>query len=416
MAAGLSWNWDVEIGVNWSVALTKFTSRVIGIQIDQDVELNALANFTAYVTLNNNDGELTPGGGGTYDWDWLSAGVQITFNVTGWSLGGPQYVAAGIVTDFQLYDDGITSVVNLTVSDVWSVAARTAYTSVPSSGSKTIEQYLEAKSTANTFGASFPRFGLSDADLDVTDLSLEVGPNINTTNTLSARTLADLINNTVLPGVNAWLWPTYLLKSGSKILVKSALVTNLRSDHAQPFEFNSSVGTTLPFVDLQQGWTTDRIINTATITSIAGATAQTATSATSTAKYGSRAVRFTESAARTNAAALTVAQGLANRYDTPRFIPIEITTSVETINDRCSSSIDDILADLFGVEDYFLRKLTLTWTGAGANAQTLDLITLGRTIRATPAGGTQMILRLGYWVDETPWIINTSQLGINRLG
>ena len=97
-------SWTIKIGTVASP--TDFTSRVMGLQIDQNVDVNVIGRGVARITLLNRDGALTPGGGGTYGTtDWFAQGVFISTTITSTSTVTKQ-VFHGVVTDFDLQDDG----------------------------------------------------------------------------------------------------------------------------------------------------------------------------------------------------------------------------------------------------------------------------------------------------------------------
>ena len=78
--------WDVNLqGV--SVSLVDVTSRVLGLDVRQNVELGRMTSMVASVELNNDDGGLTPAeGGGTGDYsavDWFSVGIKILRRLAG---------------------------------------------------------------------------------------------------------------------------------------------------------------------------------------------------------------------------------------------------------------------------------------------------------------------------------------------
>ena len=66
--------WQVDIGT--LAAPTDFTDRLLSMNIRQSVDVNVIGRGQATITLLNQDGALTPGGGGTYSSnDWFAHGV-----------------------------------------------------------------------------------------------------------------------------------------------------------------------------------------------------------------------------------------------------------------------------------------------------------------------------------------------------
>ena len=95
---------------------TDFTSRLQGMKIMQPIQLSRASQHQAVVTLENYDGALTPGAGGTYsNTDWFSQAVVIDFSDDAGSTYNTMF--AGVITDFKLRDNGVFSTVELIVHD-----------------------------------------------------------------------------------------------------------------------------------------------------------------------------------------------------------------------------------------------------------------------------------------------------------
>lgn len=417
----LSFTWAVNIDPSIATT-TDFASRVQGIVFDQQLELNKMAQWRCQITLKNFDGALTPGGGGTYGTrDWFANMVRISLTVTGGASSAVADVFHGIVTDFELDDDGTASTVTLTCQDVWAVGGRTAYATVPAFAETSADTYLTQVATWSGFSGYWPRFGATTVDIQMFDDSYDQNQkNIKSDTVLSAMTYANLTNNVILPGIRAWAWPETISSPSAGVLnfdAYYAIGSSLKTDLTPIVLHESASGTQIPFSRIVQGWNYDRTINTATVTpTITGAAAQTSQDTTQAAKYGVRAVQYTQTAALTNAQALRHAQWLANAYSTPRFLPRTVTTKLSMIAARCSDAAYTNIKRLFDLYDGFLWPVDVTWTGAGTSTtQTADCLILGRRITVTPSD-TTLELTLGSFADNHNWIIGFDKLGESRLG
>jgi hypothetical protein len=97
----LSIEWAVHIG---DVATaTDFSDRATGISIRQPLGFMQPASHQCVLTLNNFDGALTPGAGGTYSSiNWFEQAIFVTCTVNGTDTAE---VFHGIIDDFDLADD-----------------------------------------------------------------------------------------------------------------------------------------------------------------------------------------------------------------------------------------------------------------------------------------------------------------------
>lgn len=415
----LSYQWKVLIDPTIATS-TDFASRVQGLQLDQQIELNRMAQWRCLITLRNQDGALTPGGGGTYtSTDWFANMVRIQLIVTGGVNSEAVDVFHGIITGFDLFDDGTNSTVQLTCQDVWAVGGRTAYASVPAFASTGADTYLDDVATWTQFSGAWPKFGATTVNFNISDLSADPNQkNVKSDTVLPAMTYTNLVNNVILPGVRAYAWPTiiYSLVAGSLIYEADFDIGgNAYYSVAAVTLHEAATGTQIPFSRVRHGWTTDKAVNTATVTPvITGAAAQTSQDATQANKYGVRAVQYTQTAALTNDRAKRHAEWLANANSTPRFMPLEVTSTLAQMKERCSDAAYQNIASLFSF--VFLRRMDVVWTGAGTSTQqTVNAVMLGRRITATPTD-TTITLTLGWWDDTHNWVIGTDKLGVNRLG
>ena len=411
--------WTVKIGP--IVAPTDFTNRVLGFDLDQQLQLNTVGSFRATITLKNTDGALTPNGGGTYQSvDWFAQGVFLRANV---SALGQVKTFDGIITGFDLFDDGEYSTVTLTVDDVWTVGGRSLQGTVAAIASQAPSTYISNTATYGQFSAGFPFTNPGTTTYtSAVDITAITTTQVTSTATATGVTYADLLNQIVMPSQNGFMWPSKLDAPTDTyieaLLVGSSMTKSAAYRRTFVFDPPSAIsGTDLPITALRQGWNTDQTINTATQTSLDqpfGAIPITATDTTATGKYGSRAVTFNQTACPAGTVTSVVTE-LVNRFKTPTFGPIEVTLTASSVKAYCANAADQALADLLDFNYGFLDKAIITWTGAGAASQTANCVILGKRIRATPSD-TEIVLSLGKWADFHSFILDTDKLDTDRLG
>lgn len=404
-------DWQVKIGT--VAAPVDFTSRVAGFEINEQLELNAIATFTATITLNNFDGALTPGGGGTYSsTDWFSQLVNIYYIITGGAGTPTDPSFVGMIQGFTLYDDGETSTVTLQCVDVWSVAGRTKQGSITAIAEQDPQTYIVNSATYGQFAAAFPLFGTAGPWVGyIEDNGTAVYRAIKTTVAVDNVSFADLINQVVMPSVTGYMWP---IDNASAGWIGGGLALGTTTGD-QVFDTGPNVaGTELPYTHLEQGWNIDQTINTATTTSMNqpfGPLPSTITDTTAANKYGSRAVQFNQ------AANVNYDPGieLVNRFATPTFAPVTLTTTSSAIRSYCNVAAYSKVGYLLDQRRFFKQKATITWKGAGlSTTQTATCAMLGRTIRATPSE-TEITITLGKWADYHSFILNTDSLDVDRI-
>ena len=410
--------WRVEIGTVASP--NNLTSRVMGMSISQSVDVNVMGRGQATITLRNQDGELTPGGGGSLgNIDWFAQGVFISALT---DIGGAPTISPvfhGVVVDFDLVDNGVYSTVTLSCADGMTVSGQTTptnYSWISSTYSFVIGTYI--------FGAAnfyLPKLGnatsIGNATYEWAAASYGVvraGP------ANDIRTYADVLQSFVIPTVNDVLWPTTIENASgtTRYNIRSlGPYTTRQTSDQRTFEFVPSAsvtGSKLPFDDdgFTQAFNNDTLITQAEVGSFGG-TSVTATAGT-TGTYGSRAVQFLTTYNYVDKL-IETSDRLANRYSTSRFNPTSIRISASMVKARCSNSAASNWADLLSIVQGIWQRTVITWTGSGADSQTAESVVKGRRIDVTPQD-TVVTLTLGNWADNHGFILDTDQLDVDRLG
>jgi hypothetical protein len=418
--------WDINIGT--VAAPTDFTSRVLSMNINQSVNVNVFGRGVAQLTLLNKDGALTPGGGGTYSsTDWFAQGVFISALTNIGAGVTTTQVFHGIITGFDLYDDGVFSTVTITAQDGFVIGGRTtapvnAFPNTTLSYSFVLPFYLEG--IAGYGDAYYPLMGKTDPDVLVTNLSGE-SPNVTTPAGAFTGTFADMWTQGLIPAAADILWPTTIEnKSGTEIEYRvnstPATLTRLLANRVD-FEFvpqSSVTGTKFPFDinDFTQEFNNDDLVTEAQYQgSYVSSAAITSTNTTGVGAYGSRTLASTNTWLPDVAAVTAMATNMTNRYSSAEFTPASLSLKASQVKAFCADAAHSQWYNLLGISSGLWQKASITWTGSGAVSQTATSCITARQISVTPED-TVVSLSLLNWVDNHSFILDTDKLDVDRLG
>lgn len=414
-------SWKVEIGTVASP--TNFTSRVMGMSIDQSVDVNVVGRGICRITLLNKDGALTPGGGGTYsNTDWFAQGVFVSALTNTGGADTTTTVFHGVVVDFDLVDDGVYSTVTITSVDGLTIGGKSTPPTVPVT-STTYQTALAVALDTSSFGALYmPQLGNSSVSVTPTFLNSE-NPSIINDASQSFNSYADVWQTGVIPSANDVLWPTTITNSAGITLyaVRSNPMTNTRDTATRvDFVFDPSTsisGSDLPFLDdnFQQAFNNDTLISQAVIKGNYTGAASVTSTASTVNSYGSRTVEYTKTFVANATAATDMATKLTNRYSVSRFTPVSLSLSASLVKSRCADAAKTQWESLLSITSGLWQKAIITWTGSGVSQQTANAVIKGRRIEATPQD-TIVTLTLGNWVDNHGFILDTDMLDTDRLG
>lgn len=429
----LTLDWSVEIGGLDSA--TDFTDRVAGIAIKQPLGFMQQSSHQAVITLNNFDGALTPGNGGTYsNIEWFKQAVFIRCTVNSTDTA---QVFHGLINDFDIRDDGVTSVVNLTVADWLSVGARGFV-------SNDYEDSTGANWTtyANIILAWFPLQSVPPNTTSLPKLDQQEGNHSarngdytyyaasTVQSGISAEigdSLSDLLISQNQAGVPSIIWPTYIDKwnvgGGTYWARYSTGVigdTLTRTDtDAITYVFTEGTPATnqLPITAIDRGYDIERVLNQATITSLFTTNTVTAVESASTGTVGIKSLWANESAMVSDTDTQRMADNIVARFSNVHFQARKLSIDSATLTDTTATSKEE-LAALLDVGKGLWQTATVTYTPTGGTQTTDDCVIAGRTINATP-GRTTITLDLLPAVDYQSFTLDSSVLGVlnqNRLG
>ena len=426
-----------------------FTSRTLGFSTEMDVPYGSVGTSSLTLTLLNNDGALTPNGGGTYtSTDWFQKAIIVDAYVGDNYYSPPsqvQYVFAGLITDFVLEDDGTQSTVTITAVDALTKLSQSGKVTLPVFGAYSVYTALTSSFSAltgwDTTDSPFPKLGattVGNFDVGQQTNVYEVDYIENGT-ALEFPSITDLMSNGICNSHNSIIYPYSIYFDGTEVIYGVKYFTSSKTgENFETFTFTDVLpltGTKLTFSAIELAFETPNLINRATATgSFTSATEQVSTSSTSQDLYGMRSFEM--------GSILAVKKNVT--MDNDASTEITAQNEVEDVLSRCQENVQRKSASTFepqsvsfsfgqvkkfGAEtaypvngailswlkvldphQCFWHRLDLTWTGAGASSQTRSCMIVGRTIDATPSD-VQVTLHLD------PYFKNHSfQIGVDRLG
>lgn len=421
--------WKVEFGD--CTGLTDITSYVMSLNITSDAQLGKMGRASASVTINNNGGQFTPQGTGTYgSTDWFAKALVITS--TSGANTGTSFV--GMISEIDTQEvsskesyftiQGLdwVSVAGRSSTKVTGVVGGTPYEMI--SRMLTQGTPFSGQPNRSTMGAS--PFALCDFVWD------EVNGIVGGTDFINLPTkypnygtntfffIGDAINNVALASFPStmystsftrtsalWTWGYNFQYVGNKTANKNEFV----------FKGDGTALTSgqLPFDNTHVGYQTDVLINDAVIGS------EQSTVGTSQNKYGARTVTYTNPGTTTTSDFTIAAFNWAQRYSTIRYVPDNLTVDYSSLR---GSAVDDGVAMLQFMyllwPKYSLwNRYGITVKGAGQTSSTTYQVVGTKTVVAATPSDTSVTVSLVSGADNQSFTLDSSTYGIldtNRLG
>jgi hypothetical protein len=435
----ISTSWTVSIGTKGS--FTDFSSRTAGLTVTQRLQRGALGYGNAAITLRNNDGELTPNAGGTYDSvDWFSQLVRLTATVTDGTFSETVPVFTGTIEDFDVLDDGVTSNVAISCLDFMAISGRSPAADISAyygpdtlSASGAFRTMYHGSPGGLVPGVELGLYGGTTARIST--------PAVNTGTIqqyyipLGNVTVGEVVNDSILPIEICHAWPTELKFAGETgaiydpdyvVYFSSADMTRTSTstaDKRAPIQFEfveNPAGNQLIANRIGAGYTFKEMRNYANVEgTFTGATKQIAESSSSISKYGQSAVGFRNAATFTDAQSSEAATRWANRFDDVGYTVDRLTLKASTVTARCANAAYERFADLLDIRSGLWNVATVEYTPTGASTAVTDVSVLyGRTINATPSD-TTITCELVPASNYQSFVLDSGTLGVldtNRLG
>lgn len=427
------------------VGPTDFTSRTMGFRSELSAPVGRFGRGELVLDLDNTDGELTPGSTGTYSAvDWLSQGVFIDATVGAHT----RYVFDGIITEFDIVDDGVTSFVRIRADDGMTIggATKTSIELDSTSGvsygavSTLLDDLFNGDSSTGwaVTQTTFPALG-NGTTATVRNYEFWEFVGISTSiamtrpSTLDPFTfegpVMDFVQDKVMPAGPIVAWPsrittdTIFSSGDTQYLYQTLRPTHHRGTRTisgvtfeQRFDFTfdeSPAAGELPFRDLDRGYTTDLLINEATCTTVMTPSRYGAPNTInekntdSQTKYGQRAATFEDvlhfvetnipptpsewllqSGGDTYQTALpAIAERHANVFAEPSFAVRSLEVTEKMADGYVGGSADSAEAwsVLLDVTLGMWQVCTVNYTPAGSATQiTEHALIVGKRIEATP--------------------------------
>lgn len=429
----LAVEWAVHIG---DVATaTDFSDRATGISIRQPLGFMQPASHQCVLTLNNFDGALTPGAGGTYSSiNWFKQAIFVTCTVNGTDTAE---VFHGIIDDFDLADDGTNSVVTVTALDWFSIGAR-AFAQQNSSVSTPIPwtERVQATINAATVSYGYPSLPALNQTLGVFTFYFvplrneEYAAGSVTIGTYREKgdALADIQFKYEQAGVPSTIWPTTIEQYTDTYgydyaLYRAGVVgdTLTRTDTgATTFRFteNTPAAGQLPVGEIDRGYNIDRVLNNASVTSVFTTNTSISTDNTSTGTIGAKSITARASAMTDDDDVQRMTDNIVARFANVHFMARKLQVDSAQWAPTDAGSKEE-LAQLLDVRYGLWQAAAVTYTPTGtATQQTDHTVIAGRTIQATPHR-TTITLDLLPAADYQSFTLNSDVLGVldqNRLG
>lgn len=418
-------NWRIEVGYydNGSTfSTTDFTSRTLGLTVDHFTDLGVIGTGQAVITLDNNDGALTPNAGGTYSsTDWFERALLIWCDVQNDTSTHVSKVFAGIIDQFDVQDDGITSTVTIAAVDVLQSAARqqvqTIATLIRTKPSAAIEALADPDQLTNN--TVMPNFGETLRPNGKLSVYLE-SPAITRqlyidTADVSASPVGDYLANAVVTCGLTAVWPGgFDSNSGHQ---QVWCVENAQRSGLSSYTFaENPTGKELPYRNLERTYSLDQLTTAARIERLD--TGYVANPSSLQSKYGSRLRQYLN-ASYSDTDTLDDASNWVLRFNRPKYSATKLQVT--------ASMIEQTLPDVyFATWSFLLSAENGIWAGAAVDftpagrpsAITDHTVIVGRTIKASPSD-TTVTLTLRPSSSYGTFTLDSAALGIldvNLLG
>ena len=418
-------SWRIEIGHydnGTDFTTTDFTSRTLGLSVAQSTELATIGTSKARITLSNNDGALTPDAGGTYSGtNWFERALLIYCDVAGGGSGAAAKVFAGIIDDFQIEDDGITSSVTIAAVDVLQTASRqqveTLVDFTQISPFYALREIVDPSESYND--TVMPNFG-ETANPDG-NLTFYLNSPTKTRQVkvdgddVSKSPIGDyLANHVVTCGLTA-VWPgAFDNNTGHQEIY---VVENAQRTNPRTFEFaENATGSEMPYRNLKRGYQLDQLTTASRIQRLD--TGYVEALELNQARFGSRLRQYV-TASNSDDDTYADAYNWVVRFSEPRYTTTRLQVTASMIQERLPDAQFLKWVDLLTAQYGIWAGATVEYTPAGRPSAITDYsVILGRTITATPSD-TTVTLALRPSKDYGTFTLDSAALGIlgtNRLG
>ena len=426
MAFDLKWKFQISDAAS-NIDITSF---VFDGAVDMEAQVGQMGRSSASITINNNGGQFTPNGTGTYAAiNWFSKALVIRASSV--STGQDVVAFVGLITDFEITNESIReSRVVIQADDFLTIAGRsttqTPYASRTTASFVMINEsingdalYWPGTSTPVMAGVSKSQIAMSSITTTAPGFDTQVWSNQLQPN---AR-IGDWINNQIIPSMpGTCFMADYSIFGGAFYWAGRTLDHTLnRFSEIRIFELvdKSSALTSgqIPYSEIDINYQLDTLTNTCNTKDNISAWTGGSTNALSSATYGTRSRAYTTTA-NTNATDVQdIASFWAQRYSDVRYIPQQIVTSYSVLR---GSAVDDNVAlisfiDLLDARYAIWNRINARYKMTGmASAVTAQVIATQRKIMITPSD-TRIVLNTVSGVDNQSFILDSYLRGYGVL-
>ena len=429
MAIGITWLFRYYTNGTTTVDLTSY---VRSCTIDYDAALGRAGRARATIVLNNQNGEFTPGGSGTYAAaDWF----KYAFEIQSKAPSGDntyRHAFSGLVDNFTVDIQSIKdSTVTISLVDIMTVGGRSRSTTTYYSTILTgyVHELLQlmyngetAGSTVYFAGVDMPYCGAAAESvteaLSNTDIKTEVS-----NDDFPAGRVGDWINNNLMvtgPGTSYTAGVRY--DSGNTrfawaIYTIDYPLNNTRFANLFTFADGSAALTSgqLPFTDIDVQYNFDSVINTCTARDQRSVyTATTFADTTSTSSYGVRTVEFNSTCTEQQADVDRVAYFWPNRYATPRYTVRTISTSLSALkafavdNGVAAEQFARLLTPTYGL----WNRASVAYTAPGITSRRTEQLVISRVRIAITPADTRVSLDFVPGADNQSFELGSTTYGV----
>ncbi len=440
--------WNVEIGGFTSVGsgsvtaygtptdAIDFTNRVKSLKVDNQAYLGEVGRTVTTVVLNNNDGALTPNGGGTYATkDWFSEPLHIIARI------GTSYPAAieatdsgrdnpyfsGPINDFIFYDNGIESTVTLQAVDWGTFLSRFTFQAAASQTGNIQTVYYELTEDMRPY---VPKYGATSNVTTWSALHQDTDSNFAVT-VIKGSYLGDVSNNLIMSDGGTVLPPILAYDAGSTtssvtyiagVILREYLTSSNAEEYPVVFNGTGTLASTeIPVKGLQSSFEMREFVTQAEVDR-SGGTAQFSFNNTGSTTWGPRSITLINVYLATDAECLALAEWYTNRFDQVNFVPSSFEITGAMIENRCADAaleyVKRLVKSAGNVDSILWRPLKVTWTGAGGTSNTKNVLANRVTLTATPSDwkirlGTVDAVTNGAFIlnSTTQGVLNTNKVG-----
>ena len=444
----------MAVTTSWSVKLEQYsnnidvTTRTLGARVAQSVEVGKMGHGEATIEIDNNDGAFTPFNDGTYsDLDIYGYALMIDVTV---SAGGSSYernVFSGIVSEFELRDDGRNSTVVVSAVDALTIAGRSevGYANLDvdlyfagdlvTAVALLLDGWQLADGTVLLEEVPLPLLGAGDIDTQNIRRENAGADSLYEFYGYQEYTVADILNSSILPAAPAVMYPSeikfetvsgvettrYRMMHHDSSLVPE---TSFRKD----FVFaQNAAGTELPFSYIDRGYNMDAVVNYAQVTrnnptQFGGAATveRQHESSESVERFGIRAVEYGTVAIRWDVETLQsgelqpgaqqVAERWANRYDTPRFLVRELGISAKQVESLAADAAAQQWADYLHCEGGLWNTAQVVYAPTGGAERTDNVVVASRVLQISPEDCNVTVYCLPMQ-DNMGFVLDDAKLG-----